>query len=317
MTGIMSFSNAPDARALGRVAGALAVDEAFVEKDWYVVQAIAALVAIETPEIVPVFSGGTSLLKAFRLINRFSEDIDFKLALSSDFEALNGSQKRKRLGTFRDALAAAWTAAGFEIISLESRSGNGFITIEMRYPTVLGDHPALRPHILAELSAKPPRLAPIEAMIASFVNQVRKGASAEVPRIACVDPVETAADKLSALTWRVLTRQRGGEKDDPTIVRHIHDLAALERAIAGSARFAELLAETMIADAGRGGGSLKAVPAAERLERLLDMLRTDGAYGEEYARYVGGMTFAGEAEVPDFSQAAEAVERLSGLLPNV
>jgi hypothetical protein len=36
----MSFSNAPDEAKLGRVAGALAVDEAFVEKDWYVVQAI-------------------------------------------------------------------------------------------------------------------------------------------------------------------------------------------------------------------------------------------------------------------------------------
>lgn len=39
---IMSFSNPPDARTLGRVAGALAVNEAFVEKDWYVVQAIRA-----------------------------------------------------------------------------------------------------------------------------------------------------------------------------------------------------------------------------------------------------------------------------------
>lgn len=37
----MSFSNAPDEATLGQVAGALAVDEAFVEKDWYVVQAIA------------------------------------------------------------------------------------------------------------------------------------------------------------------------------------------------------------------------------------------------------------------------------------
>lgn len=46
---IMSFSNAPDANILARVAGALAVDEAFVEKDWYVVQAIAALIASALP----------------------------------------------------------------------------------------------------------------------------------------------------------------------------------------------------------------------------------------------------------------------------
>ena len=47
---IMSFSNPPDRRTLGRVAGALAVDEAFVEKDLYVVQAIRALLALDDPD---------------------------------------------------------------------------------------------------------------------------------------------------------------------------------------------------------------------------------------------------------------------------
>jgi hypothetical protein len=42
----MSFSKAPDRPILGRVAGALAVDEAFVEKDWFVVQAIKVLVTL-------------------------------------------------------------------------------------------------------------------------------------------------------------------------------------------------------------------------------------------------------------------------------
>jgi hypothetical protein len=41
------------------------------------------------------------------------------------------------------------------------------------------------------------------------------------------DPVETAADKLSALAWRVHARDRASPEDDPTIIRHLHDLAAL------------------------------------------------------------------------------------------
>ena len=57
MTAIMSFSNAPDKATLGRVAGALAVDEAFVEKDWYVVQAISHMVGSASEDITPVFSG--------------------------------------------------------------------------------------------------------------------------------------------------------------------------------------------------------------------------------------------------------------------
>lgn len=65
-TEMMSFSNAPGEATLGQVAGALAVDEAFVVKDWYVVQAIAQLVALGSDDILPVFSGGTSIVRGMR-----------------------------------------------------------------------------------------------------------------------------------------------------------------------------------------------------------------------------------------------------------
>lgn len=70
MTANMSLSNAPDEALLGRVAGALAVDEAFVEKDWYVLHAIEHLAAAATEDLQPVFSGGTSLLIAVRNLCR-------------------------------------------------------------------------------------------------------------------------------------------------------------------------------------------------------------------------------------------------------
>ncbi|NCB02918.1 MAG: nucleotidyl transferase AbiEii/AbiGii toxin family protein, partial [Spirochaetia bacterium] len=49
--------------------------------------------------------------------------------------------------------------------------------------------------------------------------------------IACISPIETAADKISALTWRVAIRDRLSKKDDPTIIRHLHDLSALKEVI--------------------------------------------------------------------------------------
>ena len=51
-------------------------------------------------------------------------------------------------------------------------------------------------------------------------------APAEVAEFPCVHPVETAADKLSALSWRARSRDRSRANDDPTIIRHLHDLAA-------------------------------------------------------------------------------------------
>lgn len=310
----MSFSNAPDERTLGRVAGALGVDEAFVEKDWYVVQAIQTLIGRATPDLTPAFSGGTSLLKAHGLIRRFSEDIDFKLNLSDAFVDKSQGQKRSALSAFKNGLADAWAAAGFVITGIEAGSGNGFIQIDMDYPTILKGHDALRTHIQAEISAKPPQLATGKRPLTSFVHQYR-GLDPEIPAIACVDPVETAADKLSAFCWRVLTRDRERATDDPTIVRHLHDLAALEAVVVASEKFPSLAEATMIADSNRGGGALSGMYPAERVTALLEHLRTDALYADEYSRFVGGMAFAGNEEVASYDLALESLERLCGLVP--
>lgn len=50
-----------------------------VEKYWYVVQALAALVAVDAASLRLVFSGGTALSRAHRRICRMSEDIDLKI----------------------------------------------------------------------------------------------------------------------------------------------------------------------------------------------------------------------------------------------
>lgn len=309
----MSFSNAPDEATLGRVAGALAVDEAFVEKDWFVVQAIRQLVALGTDDITPVFSGGTALLKGYGLIKRFSEDIDFKLALSDAFLAKSGNQRRNILGGFRNALGAAWAAAGFTVTKVEARDANGFLKFEMDYPTSLEPHGSLRPHILAEISAKPPRLPVQHRPLSSFVTQYRREPS-EVESIACVDPVETAADKLSAFAWRMLTRDRGLEDDDATIVRHLHDLAALEAAASAHPDFPALLEAVLIDDSKRGGGAVAELGPADRLAAMRARLADDPLYADEYARFVGGMAFAGESEVPGFEEATAAVARLCARL---
>lgn len=46
-----------------------------VEKDWWVVQILSVLFETELKDHL-VFKGGTSLSKAWKLIQRFSEDID-------------------------------------------------------------------------------------------------------------------------------------------------------------------------------------------------------------------------------------------------
>jgi len=131
-----------------------------------------------------------------------------------------------------------------------------------------------------------------------------------VPSIACVDPVETAADKLSAFAWRMIIRDRTSENDDPTIVRHLHDLAALEDTVGKSAGFSALLASILEADTHRGGSMVAALAPADRLAAVRVKLDEDKAYPDEYRRFVEGMAFAAAGEIPSFEAARAALGRL-------
>jgi hypothetical protein len=102
------------------------------------------------------------------------------------------------------------------------------------------------------MSFHAPALRPIDLPISSIIALVVKQPP-EVASFPCVDPIETAADKLSTLAWRLCARERGTENDDPIIIRHLHDLAALESRIKGASEFPELARRTAENDIGRGG----------------------------------------------------------------
>ena len=66
---------------------------AILEKDLLIVKILGLLEAFNWGESIAVFCGGTSLSKGYGLIERMSEDVDFKLQLPQDS---NPSQARKR-----------------------------------------------------------------------------------------------------------------------------------------------------------------------------------------------------------------------------
>ena len=73
-------------------ASALGLRQVYVEKDYWITMALKLLSESPYRESV-VFKGGTSLSKAYRLIDRFSEDIDLAVLYSSE----KGDNQRKKL----------------------------------------------------------------------------------------------------------------------------------------------------------------------------------------------------------------------------
>ena len=71
-----------------------------MEKDWWVSQTLKAVFELDVAEHL-VFNGGTSLSKAWNLIERFSEDID--LAIEREFLGFEGSLTKNKKTKLRKA----------------------------------------------------------------------------------------------------------------------------------------------------------------------------------------------------------------------
>ncbi len=97
----------------------LGVPEYYVEKDYWVTRALKLLSESEYVDRV-IFKGGTSLSKAYKLINRFSEDIDLAL-LEKD---LKGNDRKRVMKGIEAIMSAGLDEQKHH--SMVSKSGDRF-----------------------------------------------------------------------------------------------------------------------------------------------------------------------------------------------
>lgn len=264
----------------------------------------SVLAGIKHDTLRLAFSGGTCLSKGYGLIRRFSEDLDFKIIMPS------AGAHRDEWRKLRDQIVEAIDSCKEWAIKDTTKTETLFRCL-VSYKNSFTHNKALRPDIQLDINflsiAMPAEKKPLSSFVATAMKQ-----PPEVAVMECVSPIETAADKLSALTWRVLTRDRTSAKDDPTIIRHLHDLAALEQLAIKSAEFSPLLASILDADIRRGSppAHIKELDGQGRMKAALKVLSDDKVYTDEYKQFVSGMSYAAEGETPSFLDALNAMERL-------
>lgn len=294
----------PDKKIIEEIAIELGVHASFIEKDWYATRALKTIGDITDKNFSPVFSGGTSLSKGYGLIERFSEDLDFKVVHPAGVT-------RPQLRAFREKVYTAFNGhSELKIIedSKTSRDGSQFFACLIEYPKSFPPSESIRPHVQLEFSFRAPHFDPERREIRSFAAEFMKG---DVDlQIECIQPLETAADKLNAFTWRVHARDREAEGDDPALIRHLHDLAKLEKTIQGKkAEFWRLANEIYTTDRKRTDTKMPET-LIEAIENLVSILKKDKLYETEYTKFVTGVSYATEEKQVSFAQALAALKNI-------
>ena len=156
---------------------------AAAEKDWWVVRTLDIIFNMDISSHT-VFKGGTSLSKAWGLIDRFSEDID--LALDKKFLGIekieNNSQLKKlRKKSFKfisekfyPDLQSAFTTSGFNVnIKKEEEIENDQdpIVIEIHYPGVTEQLEYLPSRVLIEIGSRSLMEPHTQRSFCSFVGE--------------------------------------------------------------------------------------------------------------------------------------------------
>ena len=299
------MSISPNKLQFEQAAAELSISPAMIEKDWHVVQVLALISKQQFPDFLIVFSGGTALSKAYGLIQRFSEDIDFRVIYGEN------APSRKKMSAFKTEFIKSLTKAEFQLSAPKARDNNRYFTLDIAYNTLFDLHDALRPHIKLEIKVSKSQLPIQEMPVGSFLAKLANQPP-EVKCIACMDPVETAADKLSALAWRIPNRAIPNQSNDPTLVRHIHDLAVLEKLATEDGRFIQLVAKSMQIDNDTvvKNKSIYGLSNTEKLDNMLTILEYSSEYRWEYDQFVKSVSYAPAGAEPDFDKALDALKRL-------
>ncbi len=199
----------------------LGIIPAYIEKDYWITLALKQLALSEFGSDI-VFKGGTSLSKGYKLINRFSEDID--LAISNKL-TLSGNELKTLIRSIEKTTSQGLTETIIEGISSK---GSRYRKSVYKYPSL---HPDFSNQLITEISAFNDHLPYQELLIQSLIGQFlsEKGLlidihehSLEPFNIKLLDKRQTLIEKLVSLirfSYDIDATQSIGSK-----IRHFYDL---------------------------------------------------------------------------------------------
>ena len=240
-----SLRESPDtlAAAAAQVAKATGIPTAHIEKDFWVTEVLRGVAQCSTNTgITALFKGGTSLSKAYHLIQRFSEDVDIIVITSSS----SANSNNRCLKSF---VAAAEEATGITaIVDPETVTRGVKRTERFAYPTV-SPSGRMPPEVKLELGTRGGAMPSSRMQVCSLLAEhgptahLNMGFPEAAPiQIHVLAPVRTLVEKLMIVHHAAT---EGDPEEQARLARHYYDIWCLLNDQGTVAAFAESPADTL------------------------------------------------------------------------
>lgn len=296
-----------------------------IEKDWWVMLTLRAVFSMTiAPQLV--FKGGTSLSKAWNLIERFSEDID--LALDRTYLGYGGTlsaTKVKRLradsntyisSTFFPELRKVFNEAGFndvtvDIVDVKSPDQDP-ILIQISYHSITEPLGYINPRVLVEIGSRSLREPFENKTFSSFVGQFLSGQSYSDPAltIPTVNPERTFLEKVFLLHEEFQKHVSKIRID--RLSRHLFDLEKLMDTAFGMAALGNMelyytiVEHRKMINAIRGIDYSRHTPATINLTPPAEVI---SAWEKDYSEMRENMFFGSSLSFEDLMERIQELQR--------
>lgn len=259
MTGWLSLTDEQRRTTLEQASVRSGILAKAIEKDWWVTLCLKALFSTEYAPYC-IFKGGTSLSKGWKLIQRFSEDIDIALdpkAFDMEYIPLptHGYVKKlKRKGCeftstlMKDALEGSLQALGLgtEIVTIVADDVPPTLpdkdpqTLFIRYRSLFDPHPYLADEVKRDFGVRSLKEPFATISIRSILfEEFPSDAWEEAPfDVVAVEPRKTLLEKTFLLHEKLLQRYPHSLPDERQS-RHLYDIVQLMDTTAGTAVLAD------------------------------------------------------------------------------
>ncbi|OYO32016.1 nucleotidyl transferase AbiEii/AbiGii toxin family protein [Janthinobacterium sp. PC23-8] len=305
-----------------------------LEKDMHVVDAMKILAALPaSPLFKLVFCGGTCLSKAYGILERMSEDIDYKVVPTAAALILSKTRRMNELKTFRQSVTTALVVGGFtgdDAIATKVRDEGAYCAISVEYDSVFDKPVSLRPHLLIELNytelAKPSQSQEVGLLL----DRLLSGSYSAPLKLECVSLEEALAEKIVSFPRRLSKQMadqvpKGAKSQkifnekflteelhwDKALIRHLLDVKILSdkypALTADLDGFGSLLATAINKDAFefKSHDDFKDDPAKE-LQASMAFAKTSKTLSAQYVAFVSDMVYG--ADKPSYSDAIDHFE---------
>jgi hypothetical protein len=208
----------------------LVLPGAWVEKDFWVVEILRSVFRDPPEGVVPIFKGGTSLSKAFGLVQRFSEDVDILVEMPEEF----GEGRRDR--AMKDICNRCEDDLGIETSHV--RSGRGeHRAVRFTYPQRQGGGGGLAAGVLLEIGRRGGYVPRTGKTIESYIRTHLQRQGDPLPDFEELEPVATTVlnpertvlEKLALLHTQSVNYVADGGPDSEralaSAARHVYDVS--------------------------------------------------------------------------------------------